>query len=446
MDLMDLKEIEKAFEAVVALPTIAIVERPRPAAQQVTTGTPKPAPVKRVLADEVKRDALTEKFLTALAERKNGLREAEKKHDDAAAVSFREQIAVVMAKIRSLPEVYSAFIAGLYTLPEAHEVIDDLIARGIMRGVDDAEKQANRTAWDEWKPKMVKYEAEKADYDAMYGAVVEKGDEEADIPDAPRPPAKPQTIWSLPVVGNTRAYRHFAKRYFGKDEPKPEGYDPKVADTLIGAWVTHQRVTKETYAEKREASEALLAKYREQFKPVEGKTLADLDAGQLNIGDVVEFVLKREQDFKDTRSGYQLEGTGWVRYHGVDGQGIAKGELLGAVGSVWPGLARFTAKPATEEREARAATLFQWKLKYSFDGMQAMEDGRPMVFLMVLFRKAGGWKFQSQTPAGDQRQFKPQTPRYHRSDEDRGPRQAKGRKGGKGGRGRRGDSSRQDDE
>lgn len=427
-----LKKLEEAEAVIDALPTITIVPRPKPAVPVVTeTEAVKPAAY-RSLADEVRRDTKTAKLLSALAEKKDGLAEAMKERDDAAKASFEEQIKVVIGVIRVNPTAYAAYLAERMTLGEAHEVIDDLIARGILREVDEAEKKKNKEEdWPAYNAKLADFETKKAEYDAMYGAVVEKGDEEADIPEAPRPPAKPQTIWSLPVItGNTRSYRYFAKRYFAKDEPRPEGYDPKVADTLIGAWVRHVGAEKRFRADKAEDRSKLLTELREKFKPVEGKTITDIDAGFVGV---VEVVLKPEHGYKDMWTDRALEGSIFVGGLGVDGVGIAKGKILGAVGSVWPGLSRLV----ENTERGQQATLFQWKTRYSFDGIQAVEDGRALNFLRVLLCKAGELGGQKQSPANDLRQYKPQTRRGHRSDEDQGPRKAKGRKNGKGGRGRR---------
>ena len=126
------------------------------------------------------------------------------------------------------------------------------------------------------------------------------------------------------------------------------------------------------------------------------------------------------------QDGRPLTGTVVVKCHGTEG-GIAKLQILGAVGSIFYSLRRHI------PLEGNEGTVFAYKAGRAFEGMSKAE-GEDQPWLRAFLSKVAGLNAggRNRTTQSYAPQYIPQTPRGERGEDYHGkqPRKAKGRRGG----------------
>lgn len=365
----------------------------------------------RDLKAEVEVDSLTSELFKGLAEQTSLLRKLQAIRDSSSEVKMQidvleQAITETKSAIRADMGLYTQWMSGPLSTEDELAVSLDMADRGILTEVSAEDAAKLKGAWQEYNQLMK----------------MDKGDDE--VSDLRRP----QRLFTTKEItgSNSSRQRFFVKRMVPKGEQFPEGYN-----SLMGAFVAHFRQKQAHYRE----MDKMAGKMIEELKVDPGKTLAEVAAGEAAV---VAFEVAASHEWK-AQDGRPLTGKVVVKCSGTNG-GVAELTILGAVGLIYPSL----------RRHIEGQQAFAYKAGRAFEGMSKVSSGEDQGWLRALLTKAGGLGNGQRRNQGSgfAVQFNPQTPRGHRSDEDKGPRKAKGRreKPQRGGGKRRDDLSRFDDE
>ena len=345
----------------------------------------------RDLKSEVQVDSLTGELFKGLAEQASLARKLQAIREPSSEVKMQidvltQAITETKSAIKADMGLYAQWMSGPLSTEDELTVAVDLAERGVLSEVSVEDAAKMKAAWQEYN-QLLK---------------MEKGDEEESNL------RRPQRLFTTKEItgSNSSRQRFFVKRMIPKGEQFPEGYN-----RLMAAFVAHFKQKQAHYRE----MDRLAGTMVKELVVEEGKTLANVEAGEVVVA-AFEVAAAHEWKSQDQRP---LTGTVVVKCHGIE-DGVARLELLGAVGSIYPSL----------RRHIEGNQVFAYKPGRAFEGMSKV-SGEDQGWLRALLTKAGGLgngQRRNQSGPGFAAQFLPQTPRGHRADEDQGPRKAKGRR------------------
>lgn len=349
----------------------------------------------RDLKTEVEVDTLTGELFRGLAEQQMLQRKLTGVKNPGAEVrmqveTLKQAIVETKGAIRADIGLYSRWIAGPLSVEDELMVSLDLAERRVLRELGLEEAEQVKAAWREYHQRR------------------EMGKDEDEESDGDRRPQKLFTVREITGANSSRS-RYFVKQTIPKGEQFPDGYSQ-----LMGAYAAH---FKQKQAHYRDLGR-LAGEMVKELGVDETKTLADVAAA--TTANVVAFEVMASHEWK-SQDGRSLTGKVVVKNDpAVDG--VAKLEILGAVGSIFSSLRRHIAI------DGNPGTVFAFKAGRAFEGVSKADTGDDQPWLRALLARV--------LPNGSPRrsaplhpsQFTPQTPRGHRGDEDQGPRRGKGRR------------------
>ncbi|MFY9462541.1 MAG: hypothetical protein WAP51_05085 [Candidatus Sungiibacteriota bacterium] len=364
----------------------------------------------RDLKSEVEVDSLTGELFAGLREQTSLLRKLMAVRDPGAEVKVQidtltSAIAETKQAIKSDLGLYSRWFSGPLAQEDELAVSLDLAERGVLAEISQEEASRNKEAWSQYR------ELRRMGKD---------GDDESTV-------QRPQTLFTVKEVtgSNSARQRYFVKRMIPKGEQFPDGYS-----RLMAAYAGHFQQKRAHYKEMGKMVGLMLS----ELGVEEGKTLKYVEAGEPAVV-AVEVMSTHEWKGQDGRP---LSGTVVFKCHGTEG-GVAKVQILGAVGSIYHSL----------RRHIESEQLFAYKAGRAFEGMSKADTGEDQAWFRAFLAKVAGLNTggRSRTSAPYAPQYIPQTPRGERGEDFQGkqPRKAKGRraveKGQRGGGRNRADAS-----